>query len=171
MHSRIKLFGHPIHPMLVGYPVALYTATLVAYAIYAGNADPFWFKFAVVVNLAGVGMAVLTALPGFLDWALGIPAGSEAKRTGLAHMGLNLLALGLFAANLGIHVHGWADTQPTGATSGIVLAALGILATLAAGFLGWALVQDHGVGVSIEAGRELRGERQAQRQEQVRATR
>lgn len=172
MHSRIKLFGHPIHPMLVGYPVALYTATLVGYAVFKGNADPFWFKFAVAVNLAGVAMAVLTALPGFLDWLLGIPNRSEAKQVGLLHMGLNVLALALFAANLGIHVHRWSDAQPSGATSGIVLAALGILATLGAGFLGWSLVQDHGIGVATEATRELRGRRQTMsRQERTGAPR
>src|SRR5213082_2921221 len=32
-------------------------------------------------------MAVLAALPGFLDWLLGIPNGTPAKRTGLLHMG------------------------------------------------------------------------------------
>lgn len=152
--------------MLVGYPVALYTATLAAYGISAANGDAFWFKFAVAANLAGVGMAVLTASPGFLDWALGIPGRSEAKRIGLIHMGLNALALALFGANLAIHAHRWADARPTGAVSGVVLGALGILATLGAGFLGWALVQDHGVGIAAEAVRELRGERQAQQREE-----
>jgi uncharacterized membrane protein len=110
---------------------------------------------------------VLTALPGFLDWALGIPGGSPAKRVGAMHMGLNVVALTLFAVDLGIHVDRWGDPQPGGAVSGIVLAAVGMLATLGAGFLGWTLVQDHGVGVSGEAVRELRGERQAPREGRV----
>jgi uncharacterized membrane protein len=157
MHSRAKILGHPIHPMLVGYPVALYTATLVAFVIYARNADVFWFKFAVAANLAAVGLAVLTALPGFVDWAFGIPRGTQAKRTGMMHAGLNVIALGLFGADLGVHVHRWASAAPGGATSGIILGALGIVATLGAGFLGWSLVQDHGVGVAGEAVKELRG--------------
>lgn len=158
MHSRVKILGHPVHPMLVGYPVALYTATLAAFAIYAAGGDVFWFKFAVAANLAAVAFAVLTALPGFVDWAFGIPARSRAKRTGLMHMGLNVVALALFAANLAIHVHRWGDPAPGGSASGIVLAALGMVATLGAGFLGWTLVQDHGIGVAREAVRELSGE-------------
>jgi uncharacterized membrane protein len=161
MHSRVKILGHPVHPMLVGYPVALYTATLAAFAIHAAHGDVFWFKFAVAANLAAVAFAVLAALPGLIDWAFGIPARTDAKRTGLIHMGLNVVALALFGADLGIHVHRWADPAPGGATSGIVLAALGIAATLGAGFLGWSLVQDHGVGVAREAVQELRGQRSA----------
>jgi hypothetical protein len=33
MYSKVKLFGHPIHPMLVAYPIAFCTATLVAFII------------------------------------------------------------------------------------------------------------------------------------------
>jgi uncharacterized membrane protein len=39
MYSRLKIFGHPIHPMLVAYPIALYTSTLVAYLIYIVGHD------------------------------------------------------------------------------------------------------------------------------------
>ena len=35
MYSKIKILGHPIHPIIVAYPIALYTATLVAYIISA----------------------------------------------------------------------------------------------------------------------------------------
>jgi uncharacterized membrane protein len=27
MYSKVKIIGHPIHPMLVAYPIALYTST------------------------------------------------------------------------------------------------------------------------------------------------
>jgi hypothetical protein len=73
-------------------------------------------------------------------------------------MGLNVIALGLFAANLGIHVGRWGAAIPGGSTSGIILSAIGILATLGAGFLGWSMVQDHGVGVASDAVRELQGQ-------------
>jgi len=82
MCSKVKVFGHPIHPMLVAYPIALYTSTLVAYIIYAANKDPFFFKAAVAANLAGIVMAALTALPGFIDWAVGIPSSTLALFSG-----------------------------------------------------------------------------------------
>ncbi|HEV2458676.1 MAG TPA: DUF2231 domain-containing protein, partial [Ktedonobacterales bacterium] len=93
MYSRLKIFGHPIHPMLVAHPIALYTSTLVAYLIYVVGHDTFWFNVAVVVNIGAIIMAAVTALPGFLDWAIGIPNASPAKAHGLNHMLLNVAAL------------------------------------------------------------------------------
>lgn len=145
MYSKVKIFGHPIHPMLVGYPIALYTATLVAYIIYAANNDPFFFKAAVAANLAGVVMAAITALPGFIDWAVGVPSTSPAKGHGLRHMLLNVTALVLFIINAIIHTGNW--DKPSGAGSGIILSLLGVLCTVGAGYFGWTMIQDDHVGV------------------------
>src|SRR5204863_8779722 len=92
MNSKIKILGHPLHAMLVCFPVAFYTGTLAGYITYNSNHDPFWFKVAVVANIAGVVMAAVAALPGFIDW-LFLPSDSGAKRTGLFHMVCNVLAL------------------------------------------------------------------------------
>src|SRR5438105_13011174 len=149
MYTRIRIFGHPVHPMLVGFPVAFYTATLVGFIVFAANHAPFWFKLAMAANIAGVGMAVLAALPGFIDWALGIPRGSRAKTIGLRHMLLNVAALGLFVASLAPYVHHLTGghIRHLSPTIGVVLTGLGVLCTIAAGFHGWMLVQDHHVGV------------------------
>src|SRR5437763_15325615 len=92
MFSKVKILGHPIHPLLVASPIALYTSTLVAYIIYAANKDPFSFKAAVAANIAGIVMAALTALPGFIHWAVGIPSGTAAKSHGSNHTLLNVTA-------------------------------------------------------------------------------
>ena len=39
MYSKAKLAGHPIHPMLVAFPIAFYTATVVTLIIYAATRD------------------------------------------------------------------------------------------------------------------------------------
>src|SRR5215216_2158477 len=113
MYSHIKLFGHPIHPMLVGFPVTLYTATLVAYLIYASSQDPFWFRVGLAANIAGVGMALITAIPGFLDWLTSIPSDHPAKSTGLTHMLLNVSALIVFAINAWLHWGYWNTAAPS----------------------------------------------------------
>ena len=69
-------------PMVVTYPIALYTATLVVFIIAAARGDPFWFWVAVVANIGGVIMAAVAALLGFVDWAVGIPNVSPAKGHG-----------------------------------------------------------------------------------------
>ncbi len=148
MYSRIKLFGHPIHPMLVAYPIAMYTFTFVLLLVYTLVGDPFWFRAALVLNIVGVLMALLTAIPGFLDWILGIPAGTPAKSTGLTHMILNVTALVLFAVAALANLGQWNATRPDG-TLGLTLSLLGVLVTVGAGFFGWTLVQKHHVGVEM----------------------
>src|ERR1051325_10864773 len=44
MYSKIKIFGHPIHPILVAFPIAFYTGALAAFIAYNVNGDAFWFK-------------------------------------------------------------------------------------------------------------------------------
>lgn len=148
MYSKAKLLGHPIHPMLVAFPVAFYTGTLAAFIVYQATLDTFWCRVATVANWAGVAMALVAAVPGFIDWAVGIPRNSAAKTTGLLHMGLNVSALLVFFANAVVYTDRWDQPMPSGKT-GIVLAAIGVLLTLPAGFLGWSLVQDHHVGVRL----------------------
>ena len=148
MYSKAKLFGHPIHPMLVAFPVAFYTATLVTFLVYASSENVFWFQFATICNWAGVATALIAAVPGFIDWAAGIPNGTRAKAQGLQHMVLNLLALGAFLISGVIQAAQWNALDPA-AGWGIVLSLIGVAITLRAGFLGWTLVQNHHVGVDL----------------------
>ncbi|KUJ68265.1 hypothetical protein ACZ90_20295 [Streptomyces albus subsp. albus] len=148
MYSKATVAGHPVHPMLVAYPVAGYTGTLVGFAVYGATGQQFWLNWTIALNIAGVGGALLAALPGFADWAFGIPRTSAAKTVGLAHAGLNVAALGLFGASLGVYASHW-DGPAIGAIPGIVLSAVGVALTIAAGFLGWMLVQDFHVGIRL----------------------
>jgi len=148
MYSKVKIFGHPIHPMLIAYPVAFYTAALVCYIAYSSNQSPFWFKVAVVANIAGVITAAVAAIPGFIDW-LFIPSDSRAKKTGLFHMLCNVLALVCYAVAGFTECNKWDDVNPTLGLA-VPLTAIGFILTLAAGFLGWTLVQKHHVGVDIK---------------------
>ena len=149
MYSKIKLFGHPIHPMLIAYPIAFYTSTLAGFCIYAATGTMFWLKLTIAVNLAGIVMAALAALPGFLDWLLGIPSGTGAKTDGMKHGLLNVASLGLFVASFAAYASHW-NGPSAGAGLGIVLAVLGVLCTLAAGWYGWMLVQGWHVGVDMK---------------------
>lgn len=147
MYSKIKIAGHPLHAMLVPFPVAFYTATLVCFITYACNMDIFWFKVALKANWAGAATAALAALPGFIDW-LNIPKIKKAKKTGLSHMLCNVTALLLFSLNIYIQCQHMDELQPS-ATMAIIITGAGFVLTLIAGFLGWSLVQKHHIGVSL----------------------
>jgi uncharacterized membrane protein len=145
MRTKVNIAGHPVHTMLVAFPVAFYTATLVCYCVYAYNIDPFWFKVGIVANIAGVVMAAFAAIPGFIDW-LFIPPDASAKRVGFFHMICNVLALVCYGITAFITCKKWDDAD---ATLGIAipLTAAGFILTGIAGFLGWAMVQKHHIGV------------------------
>jgi uncharacterized membrane protein len=107
----------------------------------------------VCANVAGVVTALAAAIPGFVDWAFGIPAGSPAKTTGMAHMLLNVLALGAFGANAILQAPYWGDARPPVGLS-IALPVIGVLLTGGAGWLGWKLVQVHHVGIELSAAQQ-----------------
>jgi len=131
--------------MLVAFPIAFYTAAFAAYLAYNGNQDPFWFKLALVANGAGVTTALLSAVPGFIDW-VNIPGEVPAKRTGFIHLMVHVLALTLFIVCFLMEVNKWDDAQPV-LGAAIALTATGVVFTLIGGFLGWTLVQKHHVGI------------------------
>ncbi|HET9895957.1 MAG TPA: DUF2231 domain-containing protein [Streptosporangiaceae bacterium] len=154
MYSKIKIAGHPIHPMLVAFPIASYVGALVGFAVYAANGHQFWLNLGIALTIVGVGSALLAAIPGLVDLTFGVPRGSTAKLTGLMHAALNVIALGLFAGILGLYVTHW-NGPPISATTAVVLSAIGVAVTLAAGFLGWTLVQNFHVGVQLAPEQEL----------------
>ena len=73
---------------------------------------------------------------------------------GLAHAGLNVAALGLFAAVIAVYVTDW-NGPAVSAVPGLVLSAIGVAVTITAGFLGWTLVQDYHVGIELTPEQEI----------------
>jgi uncharacterized membrane protein len=159
MYSKARIGKHPIHPMLVAFPVTFYTATLLSFAAYAVSGDLFWWRMGLWSNATGVITAVIAAVPGFIDWARGIPKNTPAKATGRSHMLLNVVALGLFTVNLFVQTGKWVDMAQLARATGqieapsagvaLFLSGLGVLSTIVAGALGWKLVQTHHVGVIL----------------------
>ena len=148
MYSKVRIADHPLHPMLVAFPVAFYTGALVGFAVYAANGTQFWLNLAIALSIAGAGGALLAALPGLVDLLFGIPRSSQAKIVGLTHGALNVTALGLFIASALSYVGNW-NGPPTSATLGLALSAAGVAVTVVAGALGWMLVQTYHVGIRL----------------------
>ncbi len=151
MYSKIKLFGHPIHPMIVAFPVAFYVGAFVSFITYAFRFDIFWFRVAITLNIAGVFMAMIAAVPGALD-LVNVPFGA-AKRTGIRHAVINISALALFALNALLQGRNW-ENGVTNHVAPILLTGVGVALTLAGGFLGWTMVQKHHVGVDLSPEQE-----------------
>jgi len=148
MFTKARIAEHPIHPMLVAFPVAMYVATAVALIVFGGTHDPFWYRAAFWTNLAGVVMAAVAAVPGLID-LISLPADSKARTTGLQHAGLNVLTLVMFVISgimLGRSIYGH-DGVGVMFGAPLVLSLIGCALTVGAGWLGWKMVQTHHVGV------------------------
>ncbi|MCM2280768.1 MAG: DUF2231 domain-containing protein [Bdellovibrionaceae bacterium] len=149
MYSKAAVRGHPLHPMFVAFPITFYTVTLIAFAVYQWFIqDLFWYRLALFCNYAGVATAVLAAIPGFIDWSVGIPRETAAKRRGLRHMTLNVIALILFGLSA-YTVWGTWDAPPEQVGTPLWLALVGVVLTMAAGYHGWELIATHKVGVRM----------------------
>ncbi len=142
MESRAKLFGHPIHQMLIVFPLGLLATSLFFDVIALAVNHEGLFQASYYMIAAGVVSALIAAVFGLIDF-LGIPKGTRAKRVGLLHGGGNVVVVVLFAASW--LLRRGSPTDP--ATLAIVLSATGFALAGVTGWLGGELVDRLGVGV------------------------
>lgn len=147
MEARARLFGHPIHQMLIPVPFGLFaTAALIDVA----NAFLHWQALSVVSfwNIAiGAATAVLAAVFGVIDWTA-IPTGTRAKRVGALHAIANVGTLVLFSVALAMRL----DERFYAVTGLALICEVGaLLLAIGAGWLGGELVDRMAIGVDPSA--------------------
>jgi uncharacterized membrane protein len=142
MESKAKLVGHPIHPMLIVFPLGLLATSFFFDIIrLAGGAEAF-SRSAFYMIAAGVIGGLLAAVFGFVDW-LAIPKGTRARRIGALHGGGNVLVTGMFVVSWAMR---YGDPDAVNG-SAILLSAIAVALALVTGWLGGELVDRLGVGV------------------------
>jgi uncharacterized membrane protein len=142
MRAKARLFGHPIHQMLIVFPLGLLGTSLFFDIAYLSTGNPVWGTIAYWLIVAGMLSGLVAAPFGLIDW-LAIPAATRAKRIGLLHGGGNVVVLLLFAASWWLRRDDPAN--PEGLAVG--LSAVAVLLALVTGWLGGELVDRLGVGV------------------------
>ena len=65
--STASIAGHPIHPMLIPFPIAFFIATFLCDLVYWQTANAIWATVAIWLLGAGIVMAVLAAIAGLID--------------------------------------------------------------------------------------------------------
>lgn len=155
MSSPASVMGHPIHPMLIPFPIALWVFSLVADIIYLWRGDPVWRDWVAFYSLLGGNIgAVAAAVFGIIDW-LAIKD-REVKRTADWHARLNVIALLVFSAGLYLRTAGGSEWVGASMTIPFILSAVGVILITISGYLGGELVFRHGVAVSPQADDEKR---------------
>lgn len=146
MESRVKLFGHPVHPMLIVFPLGILGGSVVFDVVYLVTKTGRWADIAFWMIAAGAVGGLLAAMFGLIDW-LAIPARTRAKRVGILHGTGNVVVVGLFAAS-------WLLRRPEPLDPPLLAHILSFagfgLATIT-GWLGGELVFRLGVGVDDKA--------------------
>jgi uncharacterized membrane protein len=143
MESRVKLFGHSIHPMLIVFPLGLLVIAVVFDILYLLGQSPTFALVAFYNIAAGILGGLIAAVFGFVDW-FAIPGGTRAKRIGLTHGIGNVVVVVLFAISWLMRA-GDPNRLPSPTTFLVALTGL-VLGAISA-WLGGELVERLGVGV------------------------
>jgi len=139
--STAKIADHPIHPMLVPFPIVCFVGTFITDIVYSRNADPGWATASHWLLVIGLITAALAAAAGLTDFL----GDDRIRRLGdaLKHMLANVTAVVLELVNLILRLR---DPDFIDST-GVYLSGIVVLILLYSGWKGGDLVYRHGVAV------------------------
>ncbi|MBL7260636.1 Rieske (2Fe-2S) protein [Actinoplanes sp. LDG1-01] len=125
--------GHPVHPVLVQFPVGAFMSAAVLDLVPGGH------KAATTLIAAGTAGAVPAAAAGWVDWS---QLTKDRQRVGVVHAAANVIALSLYGASLAARLRG---------RSGRALSFTGLTVAGLGAYLGGHLSYARGAGVSHAA--------------------
>lgn len=149
MESKVKAFGHPIHPMLIVFPLGLLATSVVFDILYLILDAPDLAVASYWMIAAGVIGGLIAALFGFIDW-LAIPSGTRAKSVGLTHGLGNVVVAGLFAVSFFLRMD---ETNYAPTTAALLLSIAAAAIAVFTGWLGGELV--YRLGMAVDPGANL----------------
>lgn len=141
--SVVALVGHPLHVMMVHFPIAFVIATFGVDLFYWWSGDPFWVR----VGLWSAGFTFWTGVAASIVGTaeLLLVRGIRLLEASWSHAVAAMTLLAIAGANWGLRLSDPGSVLPHGL-------ALSGLAVVMAGFAGWhggKLVFDHGVGILV----------------------
>lgn len=140
MRTKAGIAGHPLHPMLVVFPIGLWVFSLVADLIYLNTNNMTWVFVAYYAIAGGIIGALAAAVPGAID-LFSITRG-QTRTTGIWHMLINVTVLVLFVVNF------WLRSDTEAPISGLIwLSGISVALLAVSGWLGGELVYRRGVAV------------------------
>jgi len=143
MRSKVNINGHPIHPILIPFPIAFLTGAFVFDLIGFITNNTSFSHTGAYLSIAGVCTGVIAAIPGIIDYFYIVPPNSSAKKRATKHMLVNLTAVILFA--IAFIIRGGINNHPDGLTLVLQLTGLGFMT--AGGYMGGTMVYRNQIGV------------------------
>ncbi len=144
--SRVVVFGHPLHPALIHFPVAALIGLMATDVAFVLTGDPFWARASLWLVGVGTTGAAVSGMVGLID----LVTVRQIRRlvTAWCHAVLAVMLLSLASLNwlLRYVVNEAAVIMPWG----LFLSLVGGGLMAVTGYLGAQLVYEYAVGVDIE---------------------
>jgi uncharacterized membrane protein/nitrite reductase/ring-hydroxylating ferredoxin subunit len=142
MKSKAHLASHPLHPILVSFPIAFFIGAFLFDLFGIITNRPPFSQVAYYLDIAGIAGALVAAVPGAIDYFMTIPPKSSAKKRGSKHAIINLVNVGIFAYAWFYRRHETADPYLI-----LGLEAIGVVLLSIAGWMGGTLVHRNQIGI------------------------
>jgi uncharacterized membrane protein len=141
IESKIAIHGHPLHAMLVAFPIALTMSVLGADLLYWWTGDDFWSRAAGWAAFGAFLMGVLAGITGTVE--LLIVPGIRNRSASWTHFILAVMLLSILGANWVLRIG-----DPEGAVLpwGLLLSFVAAGLTALTGWHGGKLVFDYQIG-------------------------
>lgn len=144
--SRVAIAGHPIHAMLVAFPIAFLTTLVVTDLVWLLTADEFWLRLSLWLVGGGAVMGAVAGIAGTIELLL-IP-GVRRRGVSWSHFVAAVTLISVACTNWSLRLVGGDEMMPWA----LSLSVLGALLVALSGWLGGSLVFDHRIGVVDDDG-------------------
>src|SRR5688572_14812678 len=135
MKSKAHFKGHPLHPILVSFPIAFFVGVLLFDVLGMVNSRNDFHTTAMYLEIGGIGFALVAAIPGIIDYFFIVPPRSSAKNRATKHGLINITLVIIFAVALWVRQKADASFVLV-----VVLETAGVILLGIAGWLGGTLV-------------------------------
>jgi uncharacterized membrane protein len=139
----MRLLGHPVHPMLVHFPIVFWSSTLVADVVGLITGAPLAADLAFCALALGCVSGLLAMVAGVVDF-LDVPRESPARDTSVSHLVAMCSAWLIFLVALALH--GYPPKTPV-SLAALIASAAGFLTMAYGAWLGGRLVYQYRVGM------------------------
>jgi len=143
MKSRAHFKSHPIHPILIVFPIAFLYGCVLADVLGRMLDGSSVLAAGGYMSVAAVITGLIAGVPGFIDYLYVVPPNSSAKKRATQHMLVNLVALAMVA--IGWAFRDWETFTPSWITVALEVAGVGLVTW--GGWMGGTLVHRNQIGV------------------------
>jgi uncharacterized membrane protein/nitrite reductase/ring-hydroxylating ferredoxin subunit len=142
MRSKASIKGHPIHPILIPFPIAFLIGTLLFDVLHLISGNKSYWQTGEYLEIAGIVSALIAAIPGVIDYFKTVPPNSSGKKRAATHGLINISLVVIFAI---------AYVLRNNSTVVLIigLEAIGVIMLFISGWLGGTLAYRNQIGVDI----------------------